>query len=181
MSRTNQISSPISLSFPTGNFRKPFPARVRAKTRVCSSWWGRSARATPAHSTAPRSSPASSRCEMVTRCQNYKRKISKKIKCIFDIFNLFVFQFQTLSYINQRPGCTWVWAKAMRIELTRFHLSSVKDLGWMREERKQAENCQQQPRPGIHLKYFSMWVKIIFLFTRNCWCNGNRAANGRMW
>ena len=28
---------PISLSFPTGNFRNPFPASVRAKTRVFSS------------------------------------------------------------------------------------------------------------------------------------------------
>ena len=29
--------SPISLNFPTGNFRNPFPASVRANTRVFSS------------------------------------------------------------------------------------------------------------------------------------------------
>ena len=49
--------SPISLNFPTGNFRNPFPASVRANTRVFSSWGGRSAMATSVQSTAPRSSP----------------------------------------------------------------------------------------------------------------------------
>lgn len=39
--------SPISRSFPTGNFRIPFPARERAKIRVFSSWCGRSASGTP--------------------------------------------------------------------------------------------------------------------------------------
>ena len=90
---TNQ-PSPISRSFPAGNFRIPFPASVRANTRVPSSWCGRSASGTPAHSTAPRSSPGRgiiyfsgskiffSRCKRINIIMVSKFIILCKYKCL---------------------------------------------------------------------------------------------------
>ena len=83
---TNQINSPISLSFPTGNFRNPFPASVREKTRVLSSWWGRSARGTPVHSTAPRSSPANIMWSQITIMGEYFPPVISSDLCILHKF-----------------------------------------------------------------------------------------------
>ena len=68
---------PISLSFPTGNFRNPFPASVRAKTRVFSSWGGRSAMGTPEHSTAPRSSPELEQRQSGLNRQGFSFRLSR--------------------------------------------------------------------------------------------------------